>query len=78
MLSIAARLSHSCGRIVLSPSRIRSIMVKGGSIVRATDTIGVKQLFDDDSSTYTYLLYDADTKDAILVDPVDLQVERGS
>ena len=76
MLSIAARLSHSCGRIVLSPSRIRSIMVKGGSIVRATDTIGVKQLFDDDSSTYTYLLYDADTKDAILVDPVDLQVDR--
>lgn len=51
-------------------------MVKGGAIVRATDTIAVKQLFDDDSSTYTYLLYDVETKDAILVDPVDLQVDR--
>mmetsp|Transcript_30493 Transcript_30493/g.50337 ORF Transcript_30493/g.50337 Transcript_30493/m.50337 type:complete len:255 (-) Transcript_30493:100-864(-) len=49
---------------------------KGGSIVRLTDKIGLKQLFDDDSSTFTYLLYDADTKDAILVDPVDLQVDR--
>jgi sulfur dioxygenase len=35
-----------------------------------------KQLFDDDSSTYTYLLYDSETKDGILIDPVDLQVER--
>lgn len=49
---------------------------KGGSIVRSGDTIGFKQFFDDDSSTYTYLLYDQDTKDAILVDPVDLQVDR--
>jgi sulfur dioxygenase len=49
---------------------------KGGSIVRGGDTIGLKQFFDDDSSTYTYLLYDQDTKDAIPVDPVDLQVDR--
>lgn len=38
--------------------------------------IELKQLFDEDSSTYTYLLWDPETKDAILVDPVDLQVER--
>lgn len=49
---------------------------KGGSIVRSTDRMGFKQLFDDDSSTFTYLLYDANTKDAILVDPVDLKVDR--
>jgi sulfur dioxygenase len=49
---------------------------KGGSIVRSADQIGLKQLFDEDSSTYTYLLYDTDTKDAILVDPVDLQIDR--
>lgn len=48
----------------------------GGSIVRAADKIGLKQLFDEESSTFTYLLYDQDTKDAILVDPVDTQVDR--
>ena len=43
-----------------------------------TDSItsGFKQLFDDDSSTYTYLLWDKDSKDAILVDPVDIQADR--
>lgn len=51
-------------------------MHKGGSIVRSTDKMGLKQLFDDESSTFTYLLYDPDTKDAILVDPVDTQVDR--
>lgn len=36
----------------------------------------MKQMFDDDSCTYTYLLWDEGTKDAILVDPVDIQVDR--
>ncbi|KAL3909663.1 MAG: hypothetical protein SGARI_002491, partial [Bacillariaceae sp.] len=49
---------------------------KGGTIVHPGDKIGFKQLFDDDSSTYTYLLWDQSSKDAILVDPVDLQVDR--
>jgi len=48
----------------------------GGTIIRKGDKIGLKQLFDDESSTYTYLLWDTETKDAILVDPVDIQVER--
>lgn len=51
-------------------------MSKGGSIVRATDKIGLKQLFDDDSSTFTYLLWDKESKDCILVDPVDIQSDR--
>ena len=38
--------------------------------------MGMKQLFDDESSTYTYLLWDINTKDAIIVDPVDIQVDR--
>lgn len=38
--------------------------------------IGFKQLFEEESSTYTYLLWDEDTKEAILVDPVDITVER--
>jgi sulfur dioxygenase len=47
-----------------------------GCIVKAGEAMGLKQLFDDDSSTYTYLLWDPHTKDAIIVDPVDIQVER--
>jgi glyoxylase-like metal-dependent hydrolase (beta-lactamase superfamily II) len=35
-----------------------------------------RQLFDADSSTYTYLLADRRTGEAILIDPVLEQVER--
>jgi sulfur dioxygenase len=48
----------------------------GGTILHKNTPMKVKQLFDDDSSTYTYLLWDAETKDAVLVDPVDVQVDR--
>lgn len=48
----------------------------GGHILRSNDKIGLKQLFDEDSFTYTYLLWDSETKDAVLVDPVDIQVNR--
>jgi glyoxylase-like metal-dependent hydrolase (beta-lactamase superfamily II)/rhodanese-related sulfurtransferase len=34
------------------------------------------QLFDPDSSTYTYVLFDETTRDALIIDPVDLQLER--
>ncbi|GAA0849567.1 MBL fold metallo-hydrolase [Cupriavidus pauculus] len=34
------------------------------------------QLFDETSSTFTYLLIDADTRGAILIDPVDCQCAR--
>ena len=53
-----------------------STVSKGEVIIKAGEKIGLKQLFDDDSSTYTYLLWDGTTKDAILVDPVDIQVDR--
>ena len=48
----------------------------GGSILRKGQAMGFKQLFDDDSSTFTYLLWDTVTKDAVIVDPVDIQVDR--
>ncbi|MBE9223346.1 MBL fold metallo-hydrolase [Cyanobacterium stanieri LEGE 03274] len=35
-----------------------------------------RQLFDQDTWTYTYLIADSDTKEAVLVDPVIEQVER--
>ncbi len=34
------------------------------------------QLFDAASSTYTYIIFDETTRDAIIIDPVDQQVER--
>lgn len=34
------------------------------------------QLFDPDSSTYTYVLHDAETREALIIDPVDLQLDR--
>ncbi len=34
------------------------------------------QLFDAASSTYTYVLFDADSRQALILDPVDQQIER--
>ena len=34
------------------------------------------QLFDPDSSTYTYVLFDQTTREALIIDPVDEQLER--
>jgi sulfur dioxygenase len=34
------------------------------------------QLFDPDSSTFTYVLFDQDTREAVIIDPVDEQIER--
>lgn len=34
------------------------------------------QLFDPDSSTYTYLLFDESSREALIIDPVDSQLER--
>lgn len=45
-------------------------------IVKRSTLMGIRQLFDEESSTYTYLLWDTNTKDAVLVDPVDTQVDR--
>ncbi len=34
------------------------------------------QLFDPDSSSYTYLLFDESSREALIIDPVDSQLER--
>jgi sulfur dioxygenase len=63
------------------------VQSKGGCILLTTEKdaqnctvanneIGIRQLFDPESCTYTYLLWDKDTEDAVLIDPVDTQVER--
>ena len=35
-----------------------------------------RQLFDKTSSTYTYLIADSDSKEAVLIDPVREQIDR--
>ena len=35
------------------------------------------QLFDPASSTYTYILFDVDSREALLIDPVDEQLQIG-
>ena len=40
------------------------------------DKIQIRQLFDYETCTYTYVLWDFETKDAIIIDPVLEQVER--
>ena len=34
------------------------------------------QLFDPDSSTYTYIAFDPDTREAVIIDPVEEQLQR--
>ena len=34
------------------------------------------QLFDAASSTYTYVLFDESSREALIIDPVDTQLER--
>lgn len=41
-----------------------------------TNKLTVRQLFDTESSTYTYLVYDEKTLDAIIIDPVKEKVQR--
>ncbi len=48
----------------------------GNSKSTSRETLKMRQLFDDESSTYTYLLWDDETKLGVLIDPVDTQVER--
>eukprot|EP00039_Didymoeca_costata_P028053 m.19848 g.19848 ORF g.19848 m.19848 type:complete len:357 (+) comp6690_c0_seq1:173-1243(+) len=38
--------------------------------------MGIRQMFEKESSTFTYLLWDTQTKDAIVIDPVDIVAER--
>jgi len=44
--------------------------------VTMSDTINPIQLFDPVSSTYTYVLFDEKSREALIIDPVDEQIER--
>ena len=57
-------------------NNIGGFILRGSTIEASDEVIGFKQLFDDESCTYSYLLWDTSSKDAVLVDPVDVQVDR--
>ena len=38
--------------------------------------INVRQLFDQDTWTYTYLIFDGESKEAVLIDPVLEKTDR--
>src|SRR5947207_1128092 len=44
--------------------------------LEAFATMNPIQLFDPLSSTYPYLLFDVSSRDALIIDPVDEQIER--
>lgn len=50
--------------------------IKAFANINKSAMAGIRQLFDEESSTYTYLLWDTTTKDAVLIDPVDTKVDR--
>ncbi|MBD3885022.1 FAD/NAD(P)-binding protein [Phormidium tenue FACHB-886] len=64
------------------PVRVRPVPKISQSVARASypaissSTLLFRQFFDPESSTYTYLIADSQTKDAVLVDPVLEQVDR--
>ncbi len=47
-----------------------------GGNPEATKPMLFRQLFDPESSTYTYLLADSESREAVIIDPVRDQVER--
>lgn len=51
-------------------------VVEGQNLIEWEFPMLFRQLFDPDTSTYTYLLADADTREAVLIDPVREQVDR--
>ncbi|GFE67526.1 beta-lactamase domain-containing protein [Chroococcus sp. FPU101] len=58
------------------PVRVRYIPTPSVSNRKEDRSMLFRQLFDPESSNYTYLIADQQTKDAVLVDPVLEQVKR--
>ncbi|CAJ1957830.1 unnamed protein product [Sphenostylis stenocarpa] len=69
-------LSVSVSRAIRNPTRVRSQMASFSS--SSSSKLLFRQLFEKESSTYTYLLADTSHPDkpALLIDPVDRTVDR--
>ncbi|XP_068499548.1 persulfide dioxygenase ETHE1 homolog, mitochondrial isoform X2 [Phaseolus vulgaris] len=69
-------LSVSVSKAIRKPGRVRSQMASFSS--SSSSKLLFRQLFEKESSTYTYLLADAShpERPALLIDPVDRTVDR--
>src|SRR2546421_8157059 len=65
-----ATSSHTLARPIKTPP------VTAGRGVKFSIVMVFRQLFDPQSSTYTYLLADAASREAVLIDPVFEQARR--
>eukprot|EP01138_Halocafeteria_seosinensis_P012646 gb/GECG01012922.1/.p1 GENE.gb/GECG01012922.1/~~gb/GECG01012922.1/.p1 ORF type:complete len:399 (+),score=40.23 gb/GECG01012922.1/:1-1197(+) len=57
-------------------SKVNVCEVAASVVPRQHSGLIFRQLFDRESCTYTYLLADADTREGVLIDPVDTLVDR--
>ncbi|XP_077455200.1 persulfide dioxygenase ETHE1, mitochondrial [Stigmatopora argus] len=75
-----SRVSEAGNRSLSSGVRARHLPLARvrtySSGTRLNDGLLFRQLFESESSTYTYLLADAVTKDAVLIDPVLETIDR--
>ncbi|XP_073703361.1 persulfide dioxygenase ETHE1, mitochondrial isoform X1 [Garra rufa] len=79
-VSVATRL-WSCQPPLIEPTSAAILHRRPASVrlysgLMATGAPLFRQLFESESSTYTYLLADTDTKEAVLIDPVLETVDR--
>ncbi|KAF1388275.1 hypothetical protein PFLUV_G00088500 [Perca fluviatilis] len=65
-----------CPGVSTSIYPLRATSRSYSSRMALTDGLLFRQLFESESSTYTYLLGDTETKEAILIDPVLETIER--
>lgn len=71
-----ARIYFRDSLVKASHDRLRQLAAETNVGSMNTDNSLFRQLYDGQSSTYTYLLADMDSKEALLIDPVVEQVER--
>ena len=77
-VSAPSRLSSRSMYLFLKNFLEKKMTSTAGACIRdnSSGKIGVKQMFDDVSCTYTYLIWDTDKNVGVIVDPVDTQVDR--
>lgn len=73
---VCVMLLHSYVAGFCVKSKLMRTMRVQSSMSTRTSAVGIRQFFEKESSTYTYLLYDKFTLDSILIDPVVETAER--
>lgn len=54
----------------------QSLHVKPFTISNELEEVGLRQLYDEQSKTFTYVVWDKETEEAVIIDPVHNQVKR--